>query len=668
MRKVNLWSVSVVAAILTITCRVKAGEETTADKTLSPYFVVENPDAETEAFPLKSTKVRGTINGIIADIVVTQTYGNSGQNPINARYVFPASTRASVHGLKMTIGDRVVRAKIKEREQAKREFERAKSQGKSASLLEQQRPNVFAMSVANIMPGDEVHIELHYTELLVPTESIYEFVYPTVVGPRYSNQPEATAPENDKWIKSPFLGEAETPPTEFSIDLRLSTGIPLQDLESPSHGLTVSWKDKSIADITLANPDDFGGDRDFILRYRLAGEAIQSGLMLYEGEKENFFLLLVQPPQRVETEEILPREYIFVIDVSGSMHGFPLDTSKVLIRKLIGGLRTTDRFNMLFFAGASDLMAPKSVAATETNIKRALHMIDQQEGYGGTELGRALNRTLSLPRDEGIARTVIVISDGYIDAEKEAFELVSDNLDTTNLFAFGIGSSVNRYLIEGLAKTGLGEPFVVTQPSEAREAAQRFSAYVRAPVLTKVRVRTDGFDAYDMEPRSQPDLFARRPLMVIGKWRGAATGAIEVSGNTANGVYSQRFSLAESQPDSEHSALKYLWARTRVSRLSDFNPDDTSDDTKAEVTHLGLTYGLLTPYTSFVAVLEKQRNTEGAAREVDQPLPLPLGVSELAVGGSNSVPEPNIVVLLIAVTAILIFLSRRRIVSRSSRG
>jgi len=668
MRNTHLWKIMIVTATLIFTCRVKAWDEATADKTLSPYFVVENVDSASEAFPLKSTNVYGTINGIIANVIVTQTYTNGGQIPINARYVFPASTRASVHGLKMTIGDRVVTAKIKEREQAKKDFDRAKSQGKSASLFEQQRPNVFTMSVANIMPGDEVHIELHYTELLVPSESVYEFVYPTVVGPRYSNQSETIAPESDQWVKSPFLREAETPPTRFTVDLRLSTGIPLQDLESPSHGLTVSWKNESIADITLANPDDFGGDRDFILRYRLAGEAIESGLLLYQGDKESFFLLLVQPPERVEPEAILPREYIFIIDVSGSMHGFPLDTAKVLIRKLISGLRTTDRFNLLFFAGASKLMAPRSVTATEENLTRALRMIDQQRGGGGTELGTALNQALMLPRSEGLSRTLIVVTDGYIDAEKETFALVSENLATTNLFTFGIGSSVNRYLIEGLAKIGLGEPFVVTKPGEAREAAQRFSDYVRSPVLTKVRVRYNGFDAYDIEPSSQPDLFARRPLTVMGKYRGEARGAIEVSGNTTTGVYSRRFKLAQTDSQSTHSALKYLWARTRVTRLWDFNPAGVSDDTKAEITRLGLNYGLLTPFTSFVAVFEKRRNTEATAREVEQPLPLPLGVSELAVGGFYAVPEPDWIVLLIAMVAILLFLSRRKFVCPSSRG
>ena len=642
--------------------------EVEADKTLSPYFFIEGDNPGEEAFPLRSTKVKATVNGVIADVVVTQIYANGGQKPINARYLFPASTRATVHGFTMTIGDRVVKAKIKEREKARATFERAKRQGKSASLLEQQRPNVFTMSVANIMPGDEVLIELHYTELLTPTEGEYEFVYPTVVGPRYSNQPEGTAPQTDRWIKSPYLKEGDVPPTSFAIDLRLSAGIPLQEVTSPSHQVRVTWKDQSLADIALADPGYYAGDRDFIVRYRLVGKAIQSGLLLYQGKEDNFFLLMVQPPERVEPAQILPREYVFILDVSGSMHGFPLDTAKTVIRKLIGGLRAGDRFNMVLFAGASKLMAPRSVAANQKNIQQALRLIDRQTGGGGTELESALKRAFGLPRDEGMTRTVVVVTDGYIGAEKEAFTLVRKNLATTNLFAFGIGSSVNRYLVEGLAKTGLGEPFVVTRPEEASEAANRFSTYLRSPVLTRVHIRYQGFKAYDVEPHSQPDLFAQRPLMVTGKWRGKATGEIEVSGNTPSGVYSRAFKLDEARPQPSHRALRYLWARTRIAALADYSSEGVSERAEREITQLGLTYGLLTPYTSFVAVLEKRRNKRGAASDVEQPLPLPLGVSQLAVGDYGAAPEPETLTLALAVAAMLLLLSWRRRARQASRG
>src|SRR6185369_7710702 len=170
------------------------------DKTLSPYFFVQG-DPQVDHLPLKDTRVEIEVSGVIADVNVVQTYRNEGSRPINANYVFPASTRAAVYSMRMKIGDQVIVAKIKEREKAKQEFDRAKEAGKSASLLEQDRPNVFSMNLANLMPGDQVEIELCYTELLVPTDGVYEAVFPTVVGPRYSSQPESTAPQSDKWVK-----------------------------------------------------------------------------------------------------------------------------------------------------------------------------------------------------------------------------------------------------------------------------------------------------------------------------------------------------------------------------------------------------------------------------------------------------------------------------------
>lgn len=634
-----------------------------ADKTLSPYFVVQGGDSSTESFPLKATDVMVTIKGVIADVHVTQKYANEGDQPINASYVFPASTQASVHGLEMAIGDRVVRAKIKEREAAKQEFETAKSQGKSASLLDQQRPNVFTMSVSNIMPKDEVQISLHYTELLPPTEGVYEFVYPTVVGPRYSNQSEEGAPSHDRFVKSGYLPEGGVPQTEFSLNVELSAGMPIRYVQCPSHRINVIRDGESEARVALAPSDDFAGNRDFILQYGLVGKEIQSGLMLYNGEKENFFLLMVQPPERVKPADIPPREYIFVLDVSGSMHGFPLDTAKALIRDLIGNLRETDVFNLVAFSGASSIMSPASLPATRENIQEAVAIIDGQRGGGGTELAAALRQAISTPRNESYSRSVVVITDGYIAAEKETFALIRDNLDRINVFAFGIGSSVNRHLIEGIAKAGLGESFVVTKPGEARGAAARFRTYIESPVLSNVEVNFKGFDAYDVEPLKVPDLFAQRPLVVFGKWRGEGHGEIQVTGKAGSGGYNRSFDLAGTKPLATNSALRYLWARSRVARLSDFAAGTGSSDHKEEITRIGLEYSLLTQYTSFIAVLDEIRNTQGRAKDVDQPLPLPRGVSNLAVaGGLVNAPEPEMVLFVPAVllTLLAIVAYRRR--------
>ena len=630
---------------------------------LSPYFVIQGNQGSTESFPLKSTQVVASIDGVIADVLVTQTYSNEGATPINARYVFPGSTGASIHGMKISIGGQVVVAKIREREQAKKEFDTAKSQGKSASLLEQHRPNVFTMSVANILPQDVVEVELHYTELLVPTDGTYQFVYPAVVGPRYSSRPAASPPDAGKWLASPFLHEKEVPPGKFDIRVTLSTGIPLREIHCSSHDVDVSWQSQAVARVALANHSDFAGNRDFILSYRLAGQEIQSGLLLYEGQGENFFLLMIQPPERVRPVDIPPREYIFVLDVSGSMNGFPLQTAKGLIRDLIGHLRETDRFNVVLFAGDSRVMASSSQAATAQNVASAIRMIEQQGGGGGTELVPALRTALALPRDEQFSRTVVVITDGFIDAEEETFELIQQNLSRTNFFSFGIGSSVNRYLLEGIAKAGLGEPFVVTKPEEAASTAERFRQYIDSPVLTGVRVDYEGFEAYDVEPPALPDLFSQRPVILFGKWRGSRAGAIEVSGTGGSGPYTRRFEVSQTKPLEENGALKYLWARSRVARLSDFNFGRPSDEEVSQVTSLGLTYSLLTRYTSFLAVLETVRNPQADSKDVCQPVPLPQGVSDLAVEGDFATgPEPELWVLLtvLALLMALVSLARSR--------
>ena len=293
-------------------------------------------------------------------------------------------------------------------------------------------------------------------------------------------------------------------------------------------------------------------------------------------------------------------------------------------------------------------------------------MLDRQRGGGGTQLYAALQKALALPRDETSSRTVIIVTDGYITAEKPVFQLIRKNLNRTNVFAFGIGSSVNRYLLEGMARAGMGEPFIVTGPQEARATAKQFRDYIEAPVLTGITVKYSGFDAYDVEPAAIHDLFAQRPVIIQGKWRGAASGAIEVSGTGGSGKYGQTFRLEETRPLEANSALRPLWARTRIARLADFNFNSTTSEEKAEITSIGLTYHLLTDYTAFIAVHETVRNPEGKGDTVDQPLPLPSGVSNLAVSGScSNVPEPG---LRLLVTGLLLFLAGRFVFRAKSRA
>ncbi|MFL6276437.1 MAG: VIT and vWA domain-containing protein [Blastocatellia bacterium] len=632
------------------------------DQTLSPYFFVQG-DPGVDRLPLKDTHVAIDVSGIIADVTVQQTYRNDGARPINARYVFPASTRAAVYAMRMQIGDQVIVAKIKEREKAKQEFEAAKQEGKSASLLEEDRPNVFSMSLANIMPGDQVEIELRYTELLVPTDGVYEVVFPTVVGPRYASQPESSASTEDRFVKTPYLRQGEKPTSGFHLSARISAGVPIRDLSCASHTVVPQWQSPSIAGLTLDDSEQAQANRDFILRYRLAGEQIASGLILYQGKDENFFLYMAQPPARVASADIPVREYIFVIDVSGSMNGFPLDTAKSLLRELIGQLRPTDLFNVVLFAGDAAVLSERSLAADPENISKAIGLIEQQRGGGGTELLAAIQQAMTIPRQADVSRSVVLVTDGYVSGEKGVFDYVRNHLDQCNVFAFGIGSSVNRYLIEGVAKAGLGEAFVVSQAEEAAAQATKFRDYIQSPVLTDIQFSAGGFDIYDVQPSHVPDLFAERPVILFGKWRGPVGGTFELRGKTGQGEYSTRVEIAGIQPDDANRALRYLWARSRIAELSDYGSGEIDAERISAVTALGLRYNLLTPYTSFIAVREVVRNTQGSAEDVDQPLPLPQGVSELAVSGTQSGDEPELIWLMAATLLIaLLMIVRRRFV------
>jgi Ca-activated chloride channel family protein len=642
-----------------------ASAQTENDKTLSPYFFVQG-DPSLDLLPLKDTRVQIDVSGVIADVQVMQTYRNEGSRPINARYIFPASTRAAVYAMRMRIGDQVIVAKIKEREQAKQEFDKAKQEGKSASLLEQHRPNVFSMSLANIMPGDQIEIELRYTELLVPTDGIYEVVFPTVVGPRYSPQPESSAPQADSSIKVPYLHQGDKPTSALRISARISAGVPIRDLSCPSHRVIQQWQNPAIAQLTLDDADQFQGDRDFILRYRLSGDQIASGLLLYQGEDENYFLYMAQPPERVTNADIPAREYIFVVDISGSMDGFPLNTAKRLLQDLIGQLRPSDMFNVVLFAGDSSVLSARSLQADQPNIANAIRLIEGQRGGGGTELLAAVKQAMSLPREANVSRSIVLVTDGYISGEKGVFDYIRDNLDQCNVFSFGIGSSVNRYLIEGVAKAGMGEPFIVTNEEEASAIAAKFREYIQTPVLTGIKIRSTGFDIYDVHTTHLPDLFARRPVILFGKWRGPLSGTFELQGKTGQGDYLTRFDVAAVQPDEANRALRYLWARSRIAELSDYGSSYLDDDRVKEITALGLRYSLLTRYTSFIAVREVVRNTQGPAQDVNQPLPLPQGVSDLAVGnGTMEGSEPELLWLMAASTVfamIMILRWRRRFV------
>lgn len=599
----------------------------------APHFEVKDKDGKMVSathLPLIHTEADVSIAGIIADVRVTQVYVNSGDQPIEAIYVFPGSSQSAVYGLTMTIEDRVIKAKIKEKKQAQAIFDKAKSEGKSASLLTQHRPNVFQMNVANILPGDTITVELQYNEVLIPEEGIYTFFYPVVIGERYDK-------DNNSWMKNPFankntqnkMNKSHT----FDVNVHLEAGMSLSDVRCATHDVTISQPKPDQANIHLKNGKGHEGDRNYILQYRLANDSFQSGMLLFEGPKENFYLYTVQPPKRIQKEDIPPREYVFIVDVSGSMNGFPIETSKSLLRDLISNLKATDLFNVMLFAGSSSVFSPQSVPATPKNVQKAIAFFSSQSGSGGTEVLPALKRAYALPTADNYSRTFIVATDGLVTVEREAFEMIENNLDKANVFPFGIGSHMNEFMIKGMAHAGHGEAFIINNAKEAAEQARRFRKMIESPVLTNIQVQLDGFDAYDIEPLKPHDIFAERPLVIYGKYRGKAKGQLGLIGQSGKSPYSTSFDVTKFKPSKSNKALQYLWARTKIRKLQDYNKLGQEDKKIVnEITQLGLKYNLLTDYTSFVAVDTKVRTNPSTKKNA---------IHQAKNNHSGGVPEPH---------------------------
>ena len=591
-RKINLPRIIFLYALLFLsTAQIAFGQDT--DVTECPYFNVNSTDSTGVVFLLSSTSVDATISGVIANVIVEQTYLNAGDSIVDATYVFPMASKAAIYGMEMDVNDRTIVAEIRRRSEAEEIFESADSSGLTASLLEQERPNVFQMSLANIQPGDSITVRMVYTELLVPTGGVYQFVFPNIVGPRFTTNGEP-------WVNQVNQDSLNLSATDLNFNLKINSGMPVE-AECLSHNAIFESEGNSTQTSVSTNPGD-----DFIVSYTLDDESIETGLLLYEGPEENFFLSMIQPARPDVPFESPQREYIFIMDVSGSMGGTPIAISQLLINSLLSDLNSDDRFNILFFAGGSSYLAPNSLEVTSENITLAMNMINNMEASGGTQLLPAMEQALGMQGTEGYSRTFVILTDGYVTVEKPAFELIRENMDEANFFSFGIGTSVNRYIIEGIAYVGEGEAFVVTDFAEAEIVADAFKEYIERPVLTNIIPTFEGIEVYDVEPLTVPDVFAERPIIIYGKYNAPAEGTITIQGDYAGGEISSTLNFADYTVNTEENiALQYLWARKRIRLMSDYGIASNETDTisiEEEITQLGLQYSLITEFTSFVAV------------------------------------------------------------------
>ena len=602
--------------------------------------------------PLKHTGIKTEISGFVARIEVTQEFENVLPDAVEAVYVFPLPHDSAVDGMTVTVGEREIRAVIKERDEARKIYEQARNTGHTAALLDQERPNIFTQSVTNIPPSGKVQIKLSVIELLKYEAGAYEFAFPLVVGPRYiPGNPTAagdhgTMPDTDQVpdasrISPPVAGVHTTEATaghDVSIEVNLAAGVPVGDVESTSHKI---FADRTGADsyhVTLADQAVLP-NKDFILKYKVAGTGIGDAILAHADKSGGYFTLILQPPDRPQEKALVPRQLIFVIDTSGSMWGFPLEMAKKTVQRALDNLRKDETFNLITFSGDTRILFPEPVPATPENVAKAKQVLAGAYGSGGTEMMKAIRTALGddagadKPMEADPIRVVCFMTDGYVGNDADIIAEIKKHSDA-RVFSFGIGTAVNRFLLTKMAEEGHGDVEFVTAPGEAQAAADRFYERVHSPVLTNIAIDWHGLPVTDVYPRNVRDLFSAKPVIITGRYTGNPAGKITIKGYQGTGDYSRTIPVDFSSAGASNAALEKIWARHKVEDLmsQDWNGIQSGNSKyKAEIVQVGLEHSMATQYTSFVAVEERTVVSDGKPMKVEVPVELPEGVSLLAV-------------------------------------
>lgn len=605
-------------------------------------------EATAIGFPLKHTDVKVDISGPMARVEVTQTFDNPFPEPIEAVYVFPLGDEAAVHDYEIQIGDRTIQGLIKRREEARKMYEEAKAEGHTAGLLEQEKPNIFTQSVANIPPGEDVKVRFSYVELLDYEDTGYEFVYPMVVGPRYlprntsDPRPIGAAPAG----RTPPRGSTTIgylPPGmrdkhDIDVQVHLDAGVPVHNVRSTSHQVTggvAGTEDGTAVDIALADGDRIP-NKDFILRYETADAQTLVGWLTHRSENDGFFTLIVQPKAEYKTGDITAREVVLLIDRSGSMSGQPLEQARALSSALLQTLTDRDTFNIVAFADGVDQFANKPVPATEANKQAGLEYLGRLRSGGGTEMLNGVARSLRRPPGSDQVRMVYAMTDGYIGNDLEILGAVQKKGGHNRIFPVGIGSAPNRFLLDRLGEVGRGFTTYLPLDQSAEDVAAKLVEKTRYPYLTDIQIDWGKLEANSITPEVIPDVYAGQPLIISGRYDHPGKGTIRVKANRGGREVSVPLEV-EMPAHGERQEVAYLWARRRIKELMGLDYGAAAPETVEQITQLGLDFHLVTNWTSFVAI-DTERVVDGAGhvRTIQQPVSMPEGTSFNGVFG-----DPN---------------------------
>ncbi|MFY9572024.1 MAG: VIT and VWA domain-containing protein, partial [Blastocatellia bacterium] len=550
----------------------------------------------------------------------------------------------------MRVGDRTVRGRIKRREEARAVYEAARAAGNVASLLDQQRPNIFTQSVANIMPGEKVTVTISYVETLKYEDGSYEFVFPMVVGPRYipgvpvGKQSGGWAPDTDRVADASRITPQVAPKAtraghDISIEVALDTGVPIDGLKSTVHEVDVERPTAHSAVVGLKDKAAIP-NRDFVLKYDVAGRRIEDAVLTHRSDGgEGFFTMILQPPERVTAPDVMPKELVFVLDTSGSMSGFPIEKAQETMKLALDGLYPQDTFNLITFAGDTSILFPEPMPGTAENLAKAHAFLSSRSGSGGTEMMKAIRAALDPSDDQGHLRIACFLTDGYVGNDMEIISEVQRH-PNARVFAFGIGNSVNRFLLDKMAEHGRGEVEYVMLSDDGSAAARRFHERVRNPLLTDISIDWGGLPVTDVYPARFPDLFGAKPVIVSGRYATGASGLIKLKGRMSGRDFAREIPVELAEKEARHDVLATLWARTRIDDLmsQDYNGiqnGNPREEIREAITQLGLNFRLMTQFTSFVAVEEMTVTDGGQPRKIEVPVEMPEGVSHKGVFGDE---------------------------------
>ncbi len=567
--------------------------------------------------PLKHTEVKAEISGFAAEVTVTQVFGNPAKEPIEAVYVFPLPENAAVNDLTLTVADRVIKGQIKKREEAREVYERAKAQGRTAALLDQERPNIFTQSVANIPPGGEIRVTLKYLQDLAYDRGEYKFVFPMTVGPRYipgekvgrtgvgwSDDTNKVADASR--ITPPVVKPGQRSGRDISVEVRLDAGVAVKNIRSSSHEIIVLSSGPAKAEIKLA-PEDSIPNKDFLLTYEPAAKMVDAGVLAHKDGKEGYFTLFLQPSADFPLTQVTPKELVIAIDVSGSMSGFPVETAKQTALKCLDSMNPGDTFQIMSFASGNRLHFERPLANTPANVALGRAVINSLDGGGGTEMLAALRTVLEFPKDPERLRIVLFMTDGFIGNDPEILAFTKEHLNNSRIFPLGVGSSVNRYLLEEMAVLGKGSVQYVRQndkPEKLQKVIDQFYDRISRPVLTDLAVNWNGLDVSELSPVFVPDLFAGQPLLLHAKYGKGGVATVLISGKLMGKTWKMSVNVTLPELQTANAAMGPLWARSRITDLERLNLVSENADAREKIIALALAHKLVTRFTSFVAVDE----------------------------------------------------------------